>query len=450
MALFNNRRLTNQHIQLDIHGLRQGLYSDKYFTNIAHILGQLEHRGYYFDGDPVRGIDISATRNVRVGEITVEAQIFNRRAPYALVGGVDVALAMLRHATGYFVGDEFVPTWDKLEVHAVQDGSFTYYAGNPEQVLPVMQIRGRLRDFTLLETPMLGVLSRATRIATNVYDVLEVCNNKQVLFFPARFDWHQTQALDGYAYWLAIQTHNTLRGGELTPLISTDAQGLWWGGTGRGTIPHAYIACFFGDTAEAMRQFAKHMPLDTLRVALVDFNNDCVRDALRTLEVFWDEYRLALANGDEEAQKRYTLHGVRLDTSGNMLDASLSEGDGRGVSPALVHTVRRALDNAWTAWEHTLSPNMIEIAKNYCRAVKIVVSGGFNRERIEHFETNHVPVDYYGVGSSLFTNDKTTNTDFTMDVVRARVGDDWLNVAKVGRAPNDNPALEPVQLADFE
>ena len=447
MALFNNQRLTNQDIKLDIHGLQNGLYSDKYFTNIAHILGQLSQSGYHYAGKSARDVGADVN-NIAIGEIEVEAQIFNRRAPYALVSGVDVALAMLRHVTGYFIGDEFISTWHNLEVHAVQDGTFTYYAGNPEEVLPVIQIRGKLRDFTLLETPMLGVLSRATRIATNVYDVLEVCNGKQVLFFPARFDWHETQALDGYAYWLAVQTHNAQRGGELTPLVSTDAQGLWWDGVGRGTIPHAYIACFFGDTAEAMRLFAQHIPLDTLRVALVDFNNDSVRDSLKTLDVFWENYRQALENRDDEGQKRYTLNGVRLDTSGNMLDASLAEGDGRGVSPALVHTVRRALDNAWAGWN--LPAHLIETAQNYCKAVKIVVSGGFNRDRIEHFEANHIPVDFYGVGSSLFTNDKTTNTDFTMDVVRARIGDDWVNVAKVGRAPNNNPALEPIHLADFE
>ncbi|MDX2076042.1 MAG: nicotinate phosphoribosyltransferase [bacterium] len=447
MTLFNNQWLTNQHIKLDIDGLRNGAYSDKYFTNIAHILGQLQKDDYHFSGKSARPLDADISQ-VAVGQIEVEAQVFNRRAPYALVGGVDVALIMLRHATGYFEDGEFISTWADLYVQAVPDGTITHFSGDTTHIQPVINIRGKLRDFTLLETPILGVLSRATRIATNVYDVLEVCNNKQVLFFPARFDWHDTQSLDGYAYWLAIQAHNAQRGGNLIPLVSTDAQGAWWGGSGRGTIPHAYIACFFADTAEAMRLFAYHMPLDTLRVALVDFNNDCVRDSLATIALFWEEYRKAHENGDESAQKRWTLNGVRLDTSGNMLDASLTEADGRGVSEALVHTVRRALDNAWTAWD--VPEALIPTAQAYCQAVKIVVSGGFNRERIAKFEQNHVPVDFYGVGSSLLTNDKATNADFTMDVVRVRVGDKWVDIPKVGRAPNDNPALTPINLADFE
>jgi nicotinate phosphoribosyltransferase len=447
MTLFNKQRLTNRQIKLNRDGLRNGAYSDKYFANIAHILGQLQKEDYRFSEKSARAVNADLSQ-VAVGNIEVEAQVFNRRAPYALVGGVDVALTMLRHATGYFEDGIFHETWQHLQVRATHDGTLTHYAGDASHIEPVIIIRGKLRDFTLLETPILGVLSRATRIATNVYNVLEVCNNKQVLFFPARFDWHETQALDGYAYWLAIQAHNAQRGGTLTPLVSTDAQGTWWDGNGKGTIPHAYIACFFADTAEAMRLFAQHMPLDTLRVALVDFNNDCVRDSLATIAVFWDEYQKALASGDESAQKRWTLDGVRLDTGGNMLDASLTEADGRGVSEALVNTVRRALDNAWTAWD--VPESLISTAQAYCKGVKIVVSGGFNRERIAQFEKNNVPVDYYGVGSTLLTNDKATNADFTMDVVRLRVGDTWVDMPKVGRAPNDNPTLAPINLADFE
>jgi nicotinate phosphoribosyltransferase len=60
-----------------------------------------------------------------------------------------------------------------------------------------------------------------------------------------------------------------------------------------------------------------------------------------------------------------------------------------------------------------------------------------------------VPVDIYGVGSSLMSNDDTvgTNTDFTADVVRVKVNGDWVAMAKVGRAAVDNPDLQPVDLA---
>jgi nicotinate phosphoribosyltransferase len=43
-------------------------------------------------------------------------------------------------------------------------------------------------------------------------------------------------------------------------------------------------------------------------------------------------------------------------------------------------------------------------------------------------------------------NDKDTNTDFSADVVRVFVNNEWLSMAKVGRQPNENPDLERVSL----
>ena len=106
---------------------------------------------------------------------------------------------------------------------------------------------------------------------------------KPVLFFPARFDVHEVQAADGYAYNIAVQRFNLDYASTLGPFISTDAQGDWWGGAGGGTVAHAAIASFLGDTAEAMLAFAACLPANIPRIALVDFNNDCVRDSLLVL-----------------------------------------------------------------------------------------------------------------------------------------------------------------------
>lgn len=437
-------RLTNALFQLDIEGLRRGYYSDKYFINVAHILGKLAGEGYTFSGQSPRLPDRDIN-GVAVGDLMVEAQIFNRRAPYALVAGVDVALAMLRYATGNYEGTTYTEAWQNLEVVAVRDGAITRYEGHPENVQTVIEIRGHYRDFTLLETPILGVLTRASRIATNVYDVLHAARGKSVLFFPARFDLPQVQALDGYAYYTAVRRYNLDTGRALKPIVSTDAQGSWWGGRGGGTVPHALIACFFADNAETMRAFARHVPVDVPRIALVDFNNDTVGDSLAVIDTFWPQYLDALKSGDADGQRRWTLNGVRLDTSANMLDISLSDAQDSGVSLALVRLVRSALNSAWERWD--VPSDFIDEAQRYCRQVQIVVSGGFNRERIEHFENEHVPVDVYGVGSTFLTNDKTTGTDFTMDVVRVKVAETWVDMAKIGRQPCDNPELEPVDLS---
>ena len=90
-----------------------------------------------------------------------------------------------------------------------------------------------------------------------------------------------------------------------------------------------------------------------------------------------------------------------------------------GVNPRLVENVRTALDEAGY-------PD-----------VRIVASGGFTAERIREFEAAGVPVDAYGVGSSLIRGDN----DFTADVVCV----DGRPCAKVGRRYSPNPRLERVE-----
>lgn len=446
MTIFDHRRLATSLLKLDVEGLRRGFYSDKYFENVVHILEGANAAGYGFAGQNLRGISLDIA-GLPIGDLEVEAQVFNRRSPLAVVAGVDVALAMLRHVTGYYQKDKFVSTSDQLQVEAVEDGAFTKFAGDTEDVQPVIYIRGRYRDFALLETPILGTLTRASRISTNVHNVLNAARGKSVLFFPARFDLPEAQPIDGYAYWLAVQRYNYDNGTQVQPLVSTDAQALWWGGHGGGTVPHALIACFLADTAEAMIAFAEYVPVDVPRVALVDFNNDVVAAALATLGVYWPRYLSALQSADSDAQKRWTLFGVRLDTSANMRDVSVPPIAGGGVSSALVRIVREALDKAWESWN--VSEQWIDAAKTYCRNVKIVVSGGFNAAKIERFERENVPVDMYGVGSTLLRNAEDVNTDFTMDIVRVKIHNEWVDMPKLGRKPNDNEQLKPVDLSQF-
>ena len=112
------------------------------------------------------------------------------------------------------------------------------------------------------------------------------------------------------------------------------------------------------------------------------------------------------------------LWGVRLDTSEALVDKSLEGTDLRGVQPQLVEKVRSALDDAGQ------------------ERVKIVVSGGFTSDKIRTFEDRHVPVDAYGVGSSLLRG----QNDFTADVVEV----DGRPCAKAGRELWPNPRLERV------
>jgi len=68
--------------------------------------------------------------------------------------------------------------------------------------------------------------------------------------------------------------------------------------------------------------------------------------------------------------------------------------------------------------------------------VRIVVSGGFDEEKIARFERAGMPVDAYGVGSSLIRGEN----DFTSDIVTT----DGQPSSKIGRRVRPNPRLERV------
>jgi nicotinate phosphoribosyltransferase len=314
-------------------------------------------------------------------------QVFQRRD--SVLGGIDEAIAIVKECAGHREADgTWVPGWEKLEVRALYEGDVV----SPRET--VMTIEGDYALFAHLETVYLGSLARRTLIMRNVHEVVEAARGKQIFYFPARHDHWLVQTGDGWAAHVS---------GAIG--VSTDAQASWWGGRGMGTVPHGLIAAYGGDTVLAARKFADRYADDMAVTVLVDFDNDSVGTAI--------------AVADELGDK---LWGVRLDTSDTVVDRSLwhEMGDFRptGVNERLVHKVRRALDDAG----HD--------------GVRIVVSGGFTAERIREFEAQGVPVDAYGVGSSLIRG----ANDFTADVVMA----DGRPVAKVGRSVKPNPRLELV------
>ena len=110
MSIFNHHRLTNETFKLDIERMRQGWYSDKYFENVHRMLTALAASGYRYAGSFPRAVPCDVTQ-LEIGDMKVEMQVFTRRSGSTLVVGVDKALTMLRHCTGYW-GDngEFIET----------------------------------------------------------------------------------------------------------------------------------------------------------------------------------------------------------------------------------------------------------------------------------------------------------------------------------------------------
>jgi nicotinate phosphoribosyltransferase len=312
----------------------------------------------------------------------VVMQIFQKHE--AWLGGMDEAIAILKLCAIDF---------GALDVQALYDGD------RIEPYEPVMHIEGDYTAFAHLETPVLGTLARRTLITTNVVRVLEAANGKPLIFMPARHDHHRIQTGDGYAAYIAGQ----IVGAEIG--VTTNEQASWWGGRSIGTVPHSLIASYGGNTVLAAQKFAAWAPPDMNVTVLVDFENDSVPTALAVADALGDR-----------------LWGVRLDTSEALVDRSLwnemGDFEPTGVNERLVWKVRDALD------EH-----------GYER-LRIVASGGFNAEKIRFFEDKGVPVDAYGVGSSLIRG----SNDFTADIVLT----DGSPSAKVGRQFRVNPRLQQV------
>jgi nicotinate phosphoribosyltransferase len=359
MSVAERKRLAPSTFRLPLEKIRSGYYSDAYFNHTNALLEADGHRPH------------------------VLMQVFQRND--AMLGGIDEAVAVLKQCSGRRGPDgSWVKGFGDLEVRALYEG---------DRVSPwetVMTIEGDYSLFAHLETVYLGCLARRTLIMNNVRAVVEAARGKPILYFPARHDHWLVQTGDGWSAHVA---------GAIG--VSTDAQASWWGGRGVGTVPHALIAAYGGDTVLASRKFADRFAHEMNVTVLVDFVNDSVTTALEVAEALGDD-----------------LWGVRLDTSGTLADLALQRRHGEdapmGVNAELVGLTRSALDERGFT------------------GVKIVVSGGFTADRILAFEDAGVPADAYGVGSSLLRG----SNDFTADIVRP--------VGKVGREYRPNPRLSPV------
>ncbi len=421
-------RLDPRVFKVPIDKIRDGYYSDKYFTRYVEVLKKAEKSS------------------------DVLYQYFPRKD--SVIVGIDEALAILRFGTGFYnnekranelfgrileiekqiqfaawdmdregltqlsakkwdlkleLDDLWIDKWSDIELEALYDGD---EAAESE---PIMTIRGDPRYFGYLETVLLGVLARASSTATAVKKVVDAARDKPILFFSARFDHFWTQATDGYAAFKA---------GAFG--VSTDANADYWGAEGLGTIPHALIAAYGGSTVDAAIAFDEHIDPKVNRIVLVDWDNDVIETTFHVVEKIYEMStgkRFERGNSDPSVvigPGKGKIWGVRFDTSGSLRDFSVAPKDrsSLGVCPELVWKGRETFDN------------------NGMKDLKIVVSGGFDAEKIKLFESLEVPADVYGVGATLLRE----KLDFTADVVE--VG--GKPCAKYGRTKGDVSRLSTV------
>ncbi len=243
----------------------------------------------------------------------------------------------------------------------------------------VLRIRAPYSTFGLYETALLGMLASQSGWATAAHEIVQAAQPVPVISFGARHVHPNVAARLEYA---------AIVGGCVTG--ATPAGARLAGKQPSGTMPHAMIL-IFGGTVRAVEAFDKWMPREMNRIGLVDTFHDEAEEAVR----------VARALGDR-------LWGVRLDTPGER----------GGVTPDLVKEVRARLDQA--GFPH----------------VKIFVSGGVDRERIELFKREGAPVDGYGVGSAISA---APPIDFTGDLKEIA----GQPIAKRGRIPGitNNPRL---------
>ena len=312
----------------------------------------------------------------------------NRRVAYQVFQRGDAVLCGIKYAM-----ELLAQTGPDVEVQGLADGD---RIGPMESVL---HLHGPIQELVELETIYLGLLSRMSRVATNVRAVVEAAGGKPVLFFPARFDAHEVQEYDGYAARI---------GGAAG--ASTAAGARAFGTPAVGTMPHSLIAAFKGDTIAATLALAEATP-DRPIWSLVDFENDSARTAVEVYKAL--------------KQRGLVLAGVRLDTAAALVDKAVEQAGQKftGVNPLLVEIVRRRLDEAGG------------------KEVKIAVSGGFNPAKIREFEGVDARVDVYAVGENAFQG----STPFTSDVVGYHENGRFIHCAKVGREYRPNARMKKLK-----
>jgi nicotinate phosphoribosyltransferase len=339
----------------------------------------------------------------------VRMQFFQRQ-DHACLCGIEEAVQLMTTLSDSHLSS--------LQFHSLSDGE-RIDAGET-----MMIAEGPYSILAPLETLLLGILARNTRVATNTSHCVRAAHGKPVFCFSARFDHYLMQPWDGYAYQVGCRAAHREPFG-----VSSNAQGIWWSAQGIGTIPHGLIAAYGGDTIAATLAFAETTAPDVPRIALVDFTNDCVQATL-------DVAAAMLAKHQEQQDDRYLLQGVRLDTASDMVDASLQNSPDTksqtGVCPELVWNVHRALTEQAGHYPDN-SPE-----HRFYTDIDIIVSGGFTPARIKAFEAAGVPVAAYGVGSALFAG----HYDFTADVVSLLENGEWRDCAKTGRQYNPNERLQ--------
>ena len=243
-----------------------------------------------------------------------------------------------------------------VDVESLPEGSIFRPKDHRGTRLPVMTLEGRYLDFSLYETPLLGLLCQASGMATMAARVRKGAGkDSTILSFGIRRA-HPVLApmIDRACYLGGFDAVSSIIGARLLDLQPT------------GTMPHSLIVSI-GDQVKAWKSFNKYMPKDVPRIALVDTYYDEKTESIMAAEALGKD-----------------LYGVRLDTPASR----------RGDFAEIIREVRWELD-----------------ARGFDK-VKIFVSGGLDEHSVGRYA--RAGADGFGVGSAVSS---APAVDFAMDIV---------------------------------
>lgn len=430
----------NNHVspKFNINAMRIGWYSDKYFLRTQEILmkDNFEHTVHY-QYFPRKDVVLCGVNDVLDIFKKCTGYYSNREDAwkiFSIMKKINPYDCSLSDSASLYdcdmeLNDLWVDKFNEISFELLPDGSHV------SKMEPCIGIVGNPKYFAHLETATLGILAQQSAIATSVNNVCNRLNSDQtLLFFPARFRHYVNQASDGYA---------AVVGGA--KYLSTDSNGEYWGYNSVGTIPHLLIAAYKGNTSLAAIKFDEIIDENVDRVVLVDWDNNCIKTSLELILAFYklskvyktkhqkcliSDYMIKLKNEslfnlireckdiahllpEIIGKGKGKISGVRFDTSGSLIDYEVSKNiDNFGVCPELVFEARNVFDSCGL------------------KDLKIIVSGGFNLDKIDLFQKLKTPVDMFGIGSSIVNN---FHVDFTADAVML----DGKENAKIGRKMGD-------------
>ena len=355
-------------------------------------------------------------------------EYFNRS--YETVAGTDreqmpVVYAVFGREGGMMAGVKDVADFlngqcaGPLTVRALPDGE----RFEARQI--VMMLEGPFGQLVTMETAYLGLLSLSAA-AANMADIVVAAGDATVIDMSARH--YPPELIEAIALAAAIGG----AAGTSTPAGHSVAHERFGTGDGQiqvgnqparsfnlyGTIPHSLNAVCGGRSIESAAAYLEKHP-DVPLTVLLDFEG-------REKEIC------------AEAARRfgYQLGAVRIDTPSNRI----FQGGHEKVSPALeMRVLSQARDRAaaMAALKRYGAGPGVTIEAAYlirdmldsmgCKSTKIVLSSGFNLDKVRAFRAANAPMDYIGTGSLV------AFSTFTSDIIRVFEEGQWVDRCKAGR-----------------